>query len=330
MSKKLNKSNNLSDRGYEELAALLSGETNPADESSISDAADSDLRSDWEKLGKMKGKVDIDVDKAWQNVFSAISGEKEKPAAKRVIRKLSGYQLRIAASLLFIVSVGIASLFVIPARKANINFNTSANEVRKEVVLPDGSTITLNRNSRIAYNKNNWERSRKVSLTGEAFFEITPDAANPFVIKAGSGTIKVVGTSFNVKTGSNNDEVEVLVETGKVQLANSNMSSTLNLEPGAMGILKGDVAIRIENSNRNYMSWKTGKLQYDATPLRQVFSDIAKIYNIEFTTSQPEIYELQLTSVFDNRGVDTILQVLERTFNLSISGENGLFEISKN
>ena len=86
------------------------------------------------------------------------------------------------------------------------------------VSLPDGSKIYLNRNSEFSYRKNFGKHGRNVKLTGEAFFEISPDVSKPFIIDAGKAKVKVVGTSFNVITNNRESAVEVFVKTGKVML----------------------------------------------------------------------------------------------------------------
>ena len=103
--------------------------------------------------------------------------------------------------------------------------------------MPDGSRIFLNRNSEFSYRSNFGDRNRNVTLTGEAFFEIAPDAAKPFIIDAGNARVKVVGTSFNVITNNSRSAVEVFVKTGKVMLSNNSGSKSMALEPGYVGTM---------------------------------------------------------------------------------------------
>ena len=72
------------------------------------------------------------------------------------------------------------------------------------------------------------EHGRDVKLTGEAFFEITPDAAKPFIIDAGKAKVRVVGTTFNVITNNSESAVEVFVKTGKVVVSDE---SVIRIDP---------------------------------------------------------------------------------------------------
>lgn len=84
----------------------------------------------------------------------------------------------------------------------------------EEVELPDGSIVLLNKNSEISYPSKFEERN--VQLTGEAFFEVTPNPTKPFKVISGENEITVLGTSFNVKSTSESMEVEV--STGEVEM----------------------------------------------------------------------------------------------------------------
>ena len=93
--------------------------------------------------------------------------------------------------------------------------------------LPDGSFVTLNKNSSIHYPKKFPGRKRNIELKGEAFFTVTPDKEKPFVISVNDVTVTVVGTSFNIKSVSG--KTQVVVESGIVQVTKNN--KTIELKP---------------------------------------------------------------------------------------------------
>ncbi|MBK7131283.1 MAG: FecR domain-containing protein [Bacteroidales bacterium] len=122
------------------------------------------------------------------------------------------------------------------------------------ISLPDGSKISLNRNSQLTYRENFGKKNRNVKLTGEAFFEIAPDASKPFIIDAGKADVRVVGTSFNVITNNTESEVEVYVKTGKVILSDKSGSQSIALEPGFVGKMdsktSGKLLMKIPTTSR--------------------------------------------------------------------------------
>ena len=109
----------------------------------------------------------------------------------------------------------------------------------KAVTLPDGSTVYMNAGARLSYSKQFGRKNREVQLTGEAFFDVTPDKKRPFSISAGNAVIRVLGTSFNVNSSNKENQVEVYVSTGIVELSESgNQNNRVLIHPGNIGLIE--------------------------------------------------------------------------------------------
>ena len=152
---------------------------------------------------------------------------------------------------LLLVSLGTAAVYMNNSGYFSKNITVIAGNDEKniKVSLPDGSNIYLNRNSKFSYRKNFGEHRRDVKLTGEAFFEISPDASKPFIIDAGKARVKVVGTSFNVITNNTESDVEVFVKTGKVLVSDNSGSQTIQLDPGYVGTMNSKTSAKTLNTN---------------------------------------------------------------------------------
>jgi ferric-dicitrate binding protein FerR (iron transport regulator) len=123
--------------------------------------------------------------------------------------------MRIAA--LFLIIAGAAILYYVLNSDQKIkNITAHADNKILKDTLPDGSVITLNKNASLVYPEKFKGDTRSVSLTGEAFFEISPNKEKPFVIGVNDVMVKVVGTSFNIR--SSRGTTEVIVESGIVQV----------------------------------------------------------------------------------------------------------------
>jgi transmembrane sensor len=197
------------------------------------------------------------------------------------------------------------------------------------VNLPDGSKISLNRNSELSYRENFGKKNRNVKLTGEAFFEIAPDASKPFIIDAGNAVVKVVGTSFNVITNNSNSAVEVFVTTGKVILSDRTGLRSLDLEPGYVGKMDSKISGKTRNDNPNYLSWNTGLLVYERQKLDVVFNDLKRVYNMDIVADDPEILENPWSSPIDNETQDTIIRLICASFNLSYTKDGNVYHLAK-
>ena len=323
-----------SDREWEELASLLSGEK--GEQSDLLGQFMAEDRNDtvtkWKELSNMNDEKEINVDKAWNNVFSRMneSGSLTENVRSRVIYIRSSF-MRIAAIALVVLSLGLTAAYLLNPElfRKKITIASGNDQKNVEVALPDGSRIFLNRNSEFSYHSNFGNRSRKVTLTGEAFFEIAPDAAKPFIIDAGNAVVSVVGTSFNVITSNSQSAVEVFVKTGKVMLSNNSGSKSMALEPGYVGTIDDEITGKELNNNPNYLSWKTGLLVYNGQKLDVVFSDLKRVYNMDIEADDPSILENRWTSPIDNQPQETIIRLICASFNLSYTKDGSIYHLVK-
>jgi ferric-dicitrate binding protein FerR (iron transport regulator) len=332
--KEMKNTEKFTDKEWEELASILSGEK--GEQKDLLDrymAGDPDNSvNKWKELKNMNNKEEIDVDRAWNNVHSRLMENglliSEKPAR---IRFMSSTFIRIAAAALILISLGTAAIYMNNAGYLSKKITFIAGNDQKNIVvpMPDGSKVYLNRNSVFSYRKNFGEHKRDVKLSGEAFFEITPDVSKPFIIDAGKASVKVVGTSFNVITNNEESSVEVFVKTGKVLVSDNSGSQSVQLDPGYIGTVNSKTSARILNNNPNYISWKTGYLDYSGQKLSIVFSDLKRVYNMDIVADDPAILENPWHSPIDNSSEETIINLICLSFNLSYTKDGNVYHLSK-
>ena len=323
-----------SDREWEELASIMSGEK--GDESDLLRRFISEDKTDteknWKDLRNMSEEKEINVDKAWNNVYDRIkvSGNEEQ-FRKPVTPFIRSAFLRVAAAALIVLCLGIAATYIINPDIFSKKIAIASSNDQKNILvsLPDGSKIFLNRNSELTYHANFGGRGRNVTLTGEAFFEIAPDVTRPFIISAGDAKVKVVGTSFNVITRNSEAAVEVFVKTGKVLLSNNSGTESLSLEPGYIGTVKAKASVKKLNDNPNYLSWNTGLLVYNGQKLNVVFSDLKRVYNMDIEVADTAILENRWTSPIDNQPQETIIRLICASFNLSYTIDGNVYHLVK-
>jgi transmembrane sensor len=328
------KNERYSDREWEELASLLSEEKGEQSDLLGRFIADdgNDTINKWKEISNMSDEKEINVDNAWNNVYSRITeSEHKNESGFASVSFIRSSFIRVAAIALVLLSLGIAGTYLLNpdifSRKITI---ASGNDQKNiEVALPDGSRIFLNRNSEFIYRSNFGARGRNVTLAGEAFFEIAPDASKPFIIDAGNAKVRVVGTSFNVITKNIESAVEVFVKTGKVMLSNNSGSKSLALEPGYVGTMDSEISAKLINNNPNYLSWKTGLLVYNGQKLDVVFSDLKRVYNMDIEVADPSILENRWTSPIDNQPQETIIRLICASFNLSYTNDGNVYHLVK-
>jgi ferric-dicitrate binding protein FerR (iron transport regulator) len=325
---------NLSNKEWSKLASFLSGENpgNPEKYGSLISTGNQEMASEWKELERIKSKKEINVDKAWNDLSPRLHSI-DQPEKHAFIRQSTATLfIRIAAVALLLTGIGIAVAYLNNRGIFNQKISISTGPDQKNLMasLSDGSIVYLNYNSRISYGKSFGKKERNVSLKGEAFFEIVPDEMKPFTIDAGKAKVKVLGTSFNVITDNAVHEVEVYVKSGKVALSDNAGTRNIVVEPGYVGTIGADHPSKTLNTNRNYLSWNTGRIVYVSEKLKIVFSDLVRIFNITINTSNPEILDEPITADWDNDSAETIIRVICATFNLGYQKDGNVYHLEKN
>jgi ferric-dicitrate binding protein FerR (iron transport regulator) len=240
----------------------------------------------------------------------------------------------VAAIALLALALGSAGFYVGWRQQKTAVFTeviSGENQVLHDVTLPDGSVVSLNSTSKIHFPRQFSGKQRKVSIEGEAFFNVKPDPENPFVISAGTALIRVLGTSFNVCARPGENTVEVTVETGKVQFGCNRLAQKpcdqLILTPGEKGVLfSADQTLKKSvNDNPNVNAWITHDLIFNKTTLREVTDVLQGVYHIDIQLSDPALGDLVLTAHFNDQPIDFILEVIRLTFSLELSAQNGQY-----
>ena len=215
-----------------------------------------------------------------------------------------------------------------------VEFQTAVNDFsRPSINLPDGSVVTLSYGSSLHYLKTFKGENRVVELEGEAFFEVTPNKLKPFIIKTKGASVKVLGTSFNVRSYTDNQIVEVIVKTGKVELIDDlpddGQNKKVLLLPGEKGTLDlttGNLQ-KEERYDVNKMAWLTHEIAFQVTSLSEVIATLNKVYNTKIEYSDKVDLNKVITATFNEQDPGYILDVVALTLDLEISdkGKNSYF-----
>jgi ferric-dicitrate binding protein FerR (iron transport regulator) len=334
--KKMNNIKKYTDKEWKDLSSLLSEEQNDNKDLLSRFMAEDKHNTikNWKELREMNSDKEIDVDKAWNNLYSRLSKNglmTETPVLRRSFVRTTYF--RIAATVIILLGIGSVMVYLNDqgalSRKTTVS--TTENQKNLQVTLSDGSNVILNRNTRLTYRENFGRNGRHVSLSGEAFFEITPDKENPFIIDAGKARVKVLGTSFNVNTNNTDSAVEVFVKKGIVMVSDNEGTRSLTLDPGYIGTMNSGTSDKFINNDPNYMAWNNGVLIYDRQTLDVVFRDLKKVYNMDIVADDPEILENIWTTngPVDNQPQETIIRLICGSFNLSYTKDGNVYHLAE-
>ncbi len=151
-----------------------------------------------------------------------------------------------------------------------------------QLTLPDGSKVWLNASSSIHYPTAFLEKERRVTITGEAYFEIAKNVNKPFIVKIYNGAeVKVLGTHFNIKAYTDEEEIKTTLLEGSINIYNG-LNNNLLL-PGNQAKIDKSGAIKVQaNADlEEAVAWKNGNFQFNSADVTTVLRQAARWYNIE-------------------------------------------------
>lgn len=267
----------------------------------------------WDRTGETEQMEQINIDEEWHK-FSGAVGERRKTGR---LRRMS-FIARLAAAVFAGLIITFSGLLIY--RTAAFTKVKAVAQVR-EVRLPDGSAVTINTGSVLKYPKSYGKTSRELELKGEAFFDVVGNPSKPFIVKAGAIRVKVLGTSFNVEEVTDKNIVEVIVAEGKVGVygksKNELMAELIKGEKAVINSATGSLSINA-SINPNFNSYKTKRIVFKNTGLKQVASTLEKTYNTHIRIENPEIRDKRITVTFNNKDLTYVLRTIESTLDLEI------------
>ena len=307
----------------EEIAFRREFESNPKQLSELKN-----MEKTWKYFDEIPSGRNGDSGKAWKKLHRRFEedGLLESPSELTGTRRILP-ALRVAASILVILAIGIPALYFGVIR--NNNSESLRNSYTEKgiitVDLPDGSRVYLNEGAEIFYPPV-FTREREVTLKGEAFFEVMSDPVNPFIVRSGNVVVSVLGTSFNVKQSNQSPNVEVYVKTGKVRMFMENSGQFITLEPGEVGESESQNLTRSSQKDTNYISWKTKDFKFVDAELLEVLQELEESYHVTIHTEQVDLYNMKITTSYSEQSIDAILETIGTAFRLTVSNkEDGYY-----
>lgn len=302
-------SNELSKRELD----LFMKQLNSSSEEELLDEFDESLQTEWNDY-ESSGQLHPEYKQRLLGNIVDRKGIKLRVLKSNYKRK---WMIRAAALLIGILSVGYAFYGQVEKYES---YQTAGGE-HITIHLPDNSTIILNGNSEVRYLTNwNDEEPREIWLKGEAFFDIEqiPDRKNPeFVVYSGSVDVRVLGTSFNVRT--NQEKTSVVLETGKVNLVSLN-NWQMDMVPGekvtfekTSGDIKKEIVVPA-----SYRSWVQNKLNFDNTKLSDVAKRVHDTFGVKIIIENEDMKNRRFNGVAYLNELDKFSEILRSAFQVQV------------
>lgn len=241
------------------------------------------------------------------------NSRKQRTLTPSVFKVKIRQSIRYVASIAAIIAVSVSMyLFINKDREQAdtkmYNISIPAGE-KKEIKLPDESDIYINSASTLKYPETFGEEKRLVELAGEAFFKVTPDKERPFIINTGQISIKVLGTSFNVRSYDEDEWIGVTVSTGIVSVSIFDENSSIQLTPSEELWInkKNHYFQKSKKDVLHASSWRDGYLYFDRAPIKDVINTLNRKYAVNIVLERPG-EEYTITGEHDNKSLQSVLE----------------------
>ena len=209
---------------------------------------------------------------------------------------------------------------------------------KTKIILPDGSQVWLNSDSKLSYGVRFNDSIREVSLEGEAYFDVIKDKKRPFVVVTNALNIRVLGTAFNIKSYAEDATIETTLIRGMIEVRKNNEPATkkIILTPNEKLIYNKTEALlvrptneqntiakklealsittlskNIPDSSRVEIAWIYGRLVFDGDSFVTLAEKMERWYNIKITIQNQSISNNRFSGVFEKENVEEAFRALQ-------------------
>ncbi|MBP9998499.1 MAG: FecR domain-containing protein [Bacteroidales bacterium] len=251
--------------------------------------------------------------------------------SRKLARKMNRKGYVVAAAAIAIALISILFAFTCKPEEQQFVLSTRQGVSSVMAALPDGSHLIIGPNTRMEYSSAFSPRNRAVSMTGEAYFDISRDPRHPFDVELVNCRIRVFGTKFHVSAIEGSNKVEAVLVSGAIRM--DTPSGSVDVIPGTRVTYdraKGEVSSR-EIDAVSYLALMEGRLKYQKVTLAELCRNLGDLYgrNIvldEYLSSMRDSYTLSLSN---RESFDDVLSALDVMVPMDIRSENETVYLTK-
>lgn len=204
---------------------------------------------------------------------------------------------------------------------------------RAQLVLQDGTVVWLNAKSKLTYPAQFSGNKRRVTVEGEAFFNVSKDPFKPFIVSTKEIDIKVLGTQFNVYSYPEADYVQTSLIEGSVRVFFKNKEcKSVTLKPNQQ-VTVANGKMKVEPIRlREHFLWRDGIYAFENEPLIDILKKLELYYDVRILVKDPSLFNDTYTGKFRQRdSLDDVFRVLQqiRKFRIEKDKDRNIITLSK-
>jgi ferric-dicitrate binding protein FerR (iron transport regulator) len=303
-----------------------------------------------------RSDADADLEEKFQRIIDSRDAV-DAPVRRLPFRRIWGYVAAVA--VFFCLTWGIYHLATGRVPNSTVSRSVSNEEVlaragaRTSLLLPDGTRVWLNSNSKLRYDKEFNGGNREVVLEGEAFFEVTKNVQLPFIVHAATLDIQVLGTSFTVKSYPQDATVEATLLKGAIEVRRKGSLSAAQVilkpneklvfdkfpgmdsadhhsdaaheahHPAINGMAVDHIRTDLPDSEKVETAWMYNRLVFDGENFQELASELERWYDVKLYVRDEQLNHYHFSGAFTTETIEEALKDLQLTadFTYKINGK---------
>lgn len=254
------------------------------------------------------------------------------PVKKNKVRNLYVWTARIASVMILLLLTTFSVYYYAMNQQTMQDMIVLVEKGQKaNLVLPDGSRVWVNSDSKLSYGSRFNRKERVLTLEGEAYFEVMPDKKRPFIVETADLTVRALGTSFNVKAYEYEKNVYTVLMTGKVEVKSS--FESLILQPNERIVFNRQTC-NMEKSSvedaKDYINWRYNALTFKGETFENIVLTLERYYNTRIVFESEALKKYRFTGTPGNTSLESILQILSLTSPLSYEVRDSVILLREN
>jgi transmembrane sensor len=241
---------------------------------------------------------------------------------------------------------------ILPARNGHNEVVLAKAGTRTKLLLPDGTQVWLNSNSKLTYTEDFNTSSREVGLEGEAYFDVVKDKQRPFIVHVSDLDVKVLGTTFTVKSYPQDETVEATLLRGAIEVSRKGHPNTPRIllkpdeklvfskrplvtpaagstpladsrtAPAPPDISVNTISVNLPDSEKVETAWLYNRLVFNGDTFKELAEKMERWYNVKISFKDEALYKYRFGGAFANETVEEALNALQLTtkFSYKIDG----------
>ncbi|MCL1934018.1 MAG: DUF4974 domain-containing protein [Candidatus Azobacteroides sp.] len=218
----------------------------------------------------------------------------------------------IAAILLPVVIIFSLYLYLKPQKPESFEVIADKGE-KADLTLTEGSTVSLNSDSKVMYGTDYNKKDRVLKLEGEAYFDVRYNPEKPFIVECEDLKIRVSGTSFDIKAYEDEDNISIVLNSGKIRLTTPKEEIEMVPNDHITYNKTTQTTIGEKVNAGDYTDWRQNRLRFENESLKTIMKTISRMHNIDIIFESSHLMDMRFTGTIDNTSIKSVLDAIALT-----------------